>query len=53
MTRTGSWASCSRATAPGSYLVLTHVAADIEAEAMAEMARCPQPAAGPEGHHAH
>jgi len=28
------------ATAPGSFLVLTHVAADIEAEAMAEMARC-------------
>jgi hypothetical protein len=28
------------ATVPGSFLVLTHVAADIEAEAMAEMARC-------------
>src|SRR5262249_14954488 len=28
------------ATAPGSFLVLTHVAADIDAEAMAEMARC-------------
>jgi hypothetical protein len=28
------------ATVPGSFLVLTHVTADIEAEAMAEMARC-------------
>jgi S-adenosyl methyltransferase len=28
------------ATAPGSFLVLTHVAADIDAEAMAAMARC-------------
>jgi hypothetical protein len=27
------------ATAPGSYLVLTHVASDINAEAMAEMAK--------------